>query len=229
MTESEASAGKSCGGCGAGCASVVLLVLAVAMALLAYASTDSTYPDVDPEKTARRLSGYSQDAYAALGIDRALEGDYVDVFTNNTYGSNDCYPDGLFSFADPPVDGAYRLYQEWTLSKVRKADALPALRGVRDRLEGKGWHITEYSKNEQIEEWSVEAERDGGYAIQVTWEPEYQRLSGFVSTSSCAMDPSWPEKKREQEEEQGYSGSYDEPDLDFPRRSPRPDTGTSPR
>ncbi|WP_145987757.1 hypothetical protein [Streptomyces hygroscopicus] len=215
MTESEVATGKSGGGCGAGCASVVGLLLAVAMAVLAYASTDSTYPDVDPEKRARRLSGYSQDAYGALGIDRTLEGGYVDVFTNNTFGADDCYPDGLFSFADPPVDGAYRLYQEWTLSKVRKADALPGLRGVRDRLKAKGWHVTEYGKNEQIEEWSVEAERDGGYAMKVSWEPEYQRLSGFVS-ASCAMDPGWPEKKREQEEEDGYSGSYDGPTLNFP-------------
>ncbi|MEU9789643.1 hypothetical protein AB0E27_03310 [Streptomyces sparsogenes] len=215
MTESEVSTGKSRGRWGVGCAGVLGLLLTVAMGMLAYASTDSTYPDVDPEKTARRLSGYSQDAYAALGIDRTLEGGYVDDSTHNTFGSNDCYPDGLFSFADPPVDGAYRLYQRWTLSKVRKADALPALRGVRDRLKAKGWRVTGYGRNKQTEEWSVEAERDGGYTIHVTWEPEFQRLSGFVS-ASCAMDPGWPEKKREQERENGYSDSYDEPTLNFP-------------
>ncbi|CAM5475600.1 MULTISPECIES: hypothetical protein [Streptomyces] len=93
--------------------------------------------------------------------------------------------------------------------------ALPALRGVRDRLKAKGWHVTEYGKNKQIEEWSVRAERDGGCTIHLTWEPEFQRLSGFVS-APCAMDPGWPEEKEEQEKEDGYSGSYDEPDLNSP-------------
>lgn len=30
------------------------------------------------------------------------------------------------------------------------------------------------------------------------------------------MDPGWPEEKEEQEKEDGYSGSYDEPDLNSP-------------
>ncbi|MEU8722433.1 hypothetical protein ACFZA4_00095 [Streptomyces antimycoticus] len=59
------------------------------------------------------------------------------------------------------------------------------------------------------------AERDGGCTIHLTWEPEFQRLSGFVS-APCAMDPGWPEEKEEQEKEDGYSGSYDEPDLNSP-------------
>ncbi|MEV6125419.1 hypothetical protein AB0M05_01150 [Streptomyces violaceusniger] len=214
MTESEAPARKGGSGWRVGCTSVLALA-AAGLAGLAYASVDSTYPDVDPEKRARLLSGYSRDAYAALGIDRTVEGGYVDVNDNNTFGHNDCYPDGLFSIADPPVDGAYRLYHEWTLSKVRKAEALPGLRGVRHRLDAKGWHVTEYGKDKQIEEWSVRAERDGGYGIRVTWEPEFQRLTGFVS-APCAMDPGWPEKKREEEKEQGYSGSYDGPTLNFP-------------
>ncbi len=30
------------------------------------------------------------------------------------------------------------------------------------------------------------------------------------------MAPGWPEEKEEQEKEDGYSGSYDEPDLNSP-------------
>ncbi|WP_275557574.1 hypothetical protein [Streptomyces sp. 5-6(2022)] len=214
MTESEAPARKGGDGWRVGCTSVLALAVA-GIAGLAYASVDSTYPDVDPEKRARQLSGYSRDAYAALGIDRTLEGGHVDDDGNNAFGHDDCYPDGLFSIADPPVEGAYRLYHEWTLRKVRKAEALPGLRGVRHRLEAKGWHVTEYGKHKQIDEWNVRAERDGGYKIHVTWEPEFQRLTGFVS-APCAMDPGWPEEKRKEEAEQGYSGPYDGPTLNFP-------------
>ncbi|OPF72852.1 hypothetical protein VT50_0230020 [Streptomyces antioxidans] len=216
MTESEVPARRGRNGWSVGCTGALALAVA-GIAWLAYASVDSTYPDVDPEKRARQLSGYSQDTYAALGIDRTVRGAYVDVDVNdnNDFGHDDCYPDGLFSIADPPVEGAYRLYQEWTLSKVHKAEALPGLRGVRHHLKAKGWHITESGKDEQIEEWSVRAERDGGYQIHVIWEAEYHRLTGFVR-APCAMDPDWPEEKRKEEEEQGYSGPYDGPTLDFP-------------
>ncbi|MDN3053382.1 hypothetical protein PH213_02220 [Streptomyces sp. SRF1] len=210
MTESEVATGKSGGGCGAGCASVVGLLLAVAMAVLAYASTDSTYPDVDPEKRARRLSGYSQDAYAALGIDRTVEGGYVDVDNHNTYDSNYCYPDGLFSFADPPVEGAYQLIHGWSIGKVDRAEALPALRRVRDHLKAEGWRITRFGKDEQLEEWSVKAERDGGFSTGITWEAEFRRLGGG-SGGPCAMDPDTSQEKDEPYE------SYGKPELNsFP-------------
>ncbi|MCO8303958.1 MULTISPECIES: hypothetical protein [Streptomyces] len=210
MTESEVAAGKSGGGCGAGCASVVGLLLAVAMAVLAYASTDSTYPDVDPEKRARRLSGYSQDAYAALGIDRTVEGGYIDVDNHNTYDSNYCYPDGLFSFADPPVEGAYQLIHGWSIGKVDRAEALPALRRVRDHLKAEGWRITRFGKDEQLEEWSVKAERDGGFSTGITWEAEFRRLGGG-SGGPCAMDPDTSQEKDEPYE------SYGKPELNsFP-------------
>ncbi|GHJ31275.1 hypothetical protein TPA0910_57080 [Streptomyces hygroscopicus subsp. sporocinereus] len=210
MTESEVATGKSGGGCGAGCASVVGLLLAVAMTVLAYASTDSTYPDVDPEKRARRLSGYSQDAYAALGIDRTVEGGYVDVDNHNTYDSNHCYPDGLFSFADPPVEGAYQLIHGWSIGKVDRAEALPALRRVRDHLKAEGWRITRFGKDEQLEEWSVKAERDGGFSTGITWEAEFRRLGGG-SGGPCAMDPDTSQEKDEPYE------SYGKPELNsFP-------------
>ncbi|MBA6435704.1 MULTISPECIES: hypothetical protein [Streptomyces] len=211
MTESEAPADSGKGGSGwrVGCTSVLALAVA-GLAGLAYASVDSTYPDVDPEKRARRLSGYSRDAYAALGINRTVEGGYVDVDNHNTYDSNYCYPDGLFSFADPPVEGAYQLIHGWSMGKVDRAEALPALRRVRDHLKAEGWRITRFGKDEQLEEWSVEAERDGGFSTGVTWEAEFRRLSGG-SGGPCAMDPDTSQEKDEPYE------SYGEPELNsFP-------------
>ncbi|MFE2679743.1 hypothetical protein [Streptomyces hygroscopicus] len=184
--------------------------LAGALPGRAPASPDSTYPDVDPEKRARRLSGYSQDAYAALGIDRTVEGGYVDVDNHNTYDSNYCYPDGLFSFADPPVEGAYQLIHGWSIGKVDRAEALPALRRVRDHLKAEGWRITRFGKDEQLEEWSVKAERDGGFSTGITWEAEFRRLGGG-SGGPCAMDPDTSQEKDEPYE------SYGKPELNsFP-------------
>ncbi|MGP3942226.1 hypothetical protein [Streptomyces sp. 6N106] len=214
MNESEVPAGKGRSRRGVGCCSVLTLA-AAGIGWLAYASVDSTYPDVDPEKRARQLSGYSRDAYAALGMDRTVERGYADVHNYNRYDSNSCYPDGLFSIADPPVEGAYQLIHAWSMGKVDRAEALPALRRARDHLKAEGWRITHFGKDEQLEEWSVEAERDGGFSTGVTWEAEYHRLNGG-SGGPCAMDPGWPEEKRKEEMEQGYSGSYDGPTLNFP-------------
>ncbi|MGW7366775.1 hypothetical protein ACWGI8_25880 [Streptomyces sp. NPDC054841] len=174
---------------GIGCGAVVLL----AVVAFLYAVTDSVYPDVKPEKMADRISAYSQDAYAALGIDRTIEPGYVDVFTNNTYGSDYCYPDGLLSIADDPVKGAYRLHHSWTLGKVSKTEALTALRRLREHLTKEGWRITEYGEDQRTEEWSLKAERDGGYGTRVTWEGEFQRLRGG-SGGPCATDPDWSDE-----------------------------------
>lgn len=202
-------------GRGTGCMSC-LIVLVAALAVLAYGATDSTYPNVKPTTLAHRVFGYASDAYAALGIDRTIEPGPAEPFSGNNFGSSECRPDGWFSFADPAVEGAYRLNHEWTMSKVHKAVAAPALRRLRDHLEAKGWEITDYDVNKRIQDWEVRAERDG-YETHAMWEPKFQRLSGFTS-APCAMDPDWPREKREQEMEDEYygEGSYDGPSLDFP-------------
>ncbi|MEV0375963.1 hypothetical protein AB0I10_40705 [Streptomyces sp. NPDC050636] len=184
--ESEAPTKGGRKAAGIGCGAVVLLAVVAFLSAI----TDSVYPDVKPEKMADRISAYSQDAYAALDIDRAVKPGYVDVFTNNTYGSDYCYPDGLLSIADNHVKGAYRLHHRWTLAKVSKTKALTALRRLHAHLQKEGWRITEYGENQQTKEWKLTAEREGGYGTGITWEPEFQRLSGG-SGGPCAVDPDW--------------------------------------
>ncbi|MEU8878240.1 hypothetical protein AB0D24_45385 [Streptomyces javensis] len=108
------------------------------------------------------------------------------------------------------MEGAYQLIHGWSIGKVDRAEALPALRRARDHLKAEGWRITRFGKDEQLEEWSVEAERDGGFSTGITWEAEFHRLGGG-SGGPCAMDPDWSQEKEESYE------SYGEPELDsFP-------------
>ncbi|MEU5023705.1 hypothetical protein [Streptomyces milbemycinicus] len=185
----------------------VLLLLGVMVTYAIERATPEDYPELKPEVTAHRITGYSQNAFAALGLDRTLEPNVYDMRAGNEniLDSEYCYPDGLESIADEPEKGAYRMYHNWMVGKVGKRQGLAALRRVRARLEATGWHIKEFGEDRQIREWTVRAERDGGYRLSVTWEADSERLRGGTG-ASCATDPDWTEE----------DGLYYEPDVGAP-------------
>ncbi|MFC0597370.1 hypothetical protein [Streptomyces palmae] len=211
MSESEIPAKSGFKVVGIGCAAVLLApVLLLVGVIVTYAierAIPEDYPDAKPEVTARRITAYSQEAFAVIGLDRTLESNVYDMRAGNqnTLGSDYCYPDGLESIADEPEKGAYRMYHAWMVGKVGKRQGLEALRRVHARLKDTGWRITQFEEDRGIREWIVRAERDGGYHLSVVWEADYQRLRGGTG-ASCATDPDWTEE----------DGRYYEPHVGAP-------------
>ncbi|MFG2290711.1 hypothetical protein ACGFOU_32110 [Streptomyces sp. NPDC048595] len=211
MIESETRSGAALKAGGIGCAVAVLLpVVVVGGVVLTFSverATPEGYPDVKPETMARRVTGYSKGAFAALGLDRTLEPNVYDMRRGdeNTLDSDVCYPDGLESIADQPEEGAYRLYHRWSVGKVAPHEGANALRGLRAHLGSTGWRITESGDRAQRHERTLKAERDGGYTIALTWETDRGRLSGGTS-APCATNPGWKES----------DGRYAEPSVGRP-------------
>ncbi|MGG7569134.1 hypothetical protein [Streptomyces sirii] len=211
MIESKARSGAALRAGGIGCAVAVLLpVLLIGGVFLIFSierATPEGYPDVKPESMARRVTGYSKGAFAALGLDRTLQSNVYDMRKGdeNTLDSDFCYPDGLESITDQAEEGAYRLYHRWSVGKVAPREGSSALRSLRDHLTSTGWRITESGVSEQRHERTLKAERDGGYTIALTWEADRRRLSGG-SSAPCATNPGWKES----------DGRYAEPSVGRP-------------
>ncbi|WP_144387261.1 hypothetical protein [Streptomyces sp. SAJ15] len=111
MIETETRPASALKVAGIGCAVVVLapvlLLLGLVVVYQIERATPEDYPDVKPDTMARRISGYSLDAYAALGLNRTLNPGGYEAKTNNenSFGSDRCYPDGLEGMADEPEEG----------------------------------------------------------------------------------------------------------------------------
>lgn len=196
--------GMSCAGI------VVLLILFIGGLILTFhieRATPPDFPRVKPETMAHRVSGYSQDAFAALGLHRTLEPNAYDMKKGieNTLDSDYCYPDGLESIADEPEKGAYRIYHHWSLGEVSKSEGTAALRRLRDHLKTKGWRVTQFEDDARRHERTLEAERDGGYQISLAYRRVDQRLAGG-SAAPCATNPDWKESE----------GLYEEPEVGRP-------------
>ncbi|WKX68661.1 hypothetical protein [Streptomyces sp. XD-27] len=198
MSGSEKPAISGLKAAGIGCAAMVLLpvlfILGLIITYSAQRATPEDYPEVKPEAMARRLGGYSQDAYAALGIDRVLDpaGEGMREDDENSLSNDYCYPTGLESMADEPEEGAYKMRHSWTLQDVGKDQGLTAVRRLHAHLKDSAWRVTEYGRDDEYQEWRVSAERDGGYHVHVAWSARDQRLDGGAS-APCAYDPDWPE------------------------------------
>ncbi|MDT0547763.1 hypothetical protein [Streptomyces lonegramiae] len=200
MPESEKPAISGLKAAGIGCAVVVLVPVVFLLGLIITYSvqraTPEDYPEVKPEAMGRRLGGYSQDAYAALGIDRVLDpaGEGMREGDENHLSNDYCYPDGLESLADEPEEGAYQMGHSWALQEVDKDQGLAALRRLHSHLGASAaWRVTQSGYDDEYREWRVSAERDGGYQVSVAWSVRDQRLGGGVS-APCAYDPDWPEE-----------------------------------
>ncbi|MEC4016555.1 hypothetical protein [Streptomyces sp. H27-D2] len=186
---------------GVGCAVVIglplLILLGLGITLAIEQATSEGYPQVTPAAMARRVGTYSQDAYSAMGAGPTLRPGSSSGYEDdeNILNANACYPDGLESMADQPVDGAYSLRHSWSAGGARRGDAVAALRRLSDHFQRTGWDVTEYDQGKDGRFWSVRAERSGeygDYSAAYSWEPRTKNFSGGVG-GPCAMDPGWPE------------------------------------
>ena len=92
--------------------------------------------------------------------------------------------------ADEPVDGAYTLALSWSMTKVPRDQALPALRDIRERFTARGWEIIE-------DERFATAGGSGGRVLRIERDGDQQSFywyahdNGFEATSrsACAYKP----------------------------------------
>ncbi|MFG2645774.1 hypothetical protein ACGFYP_32935 [Streptomyces sp. NPDC048370] len=181
-------------------AAVALPVLLVVGLVVVYAverGIDEGYPEVAPAVMAQRAAARTQELYDVAGIGGELPptgsgGDYHAA--ENTISAESCYPTGLESIADEPVEGSYRLGHNWRIAGVSKQEGMPALRRLRDHVEKAGWDVTNFGASG--DGWVLRARRDEDDAdserIVVTWWSHWQTLDGFTAMS-CAYDPAGAE------------------------------------
>ncbi|MFD3947657.1 hypothetical protein [Streptomyces sp. NPDC058579] len=177
-------------------AAVALPVLLVVGLVVAYAverGIDEGYPEVAPGVMAQRAAARTQELYDVAGIGGALPptgSDGDNRAAENTISAEACYPTGLESIADEPVQGAYRLGHNWRIAGVSEQEGLPALRRLRDHVEKTGWDVTDFGGSG--DEWVLRARRDeddpDSERIVVRWWSHWQTLDGFTAMS-CAYDP----------------------------------------
>ncbi|MEU9702086.1 hypothetical protein [Streptomyces sp. NPDC047981] len=177
-------------------AAVALPVLLVVGLIVAYAverGTDEGYPTVAPEVMVERAAARTQELYDVVGFGGTLPpgpgGDDLHA-AENTVSAETCYPTGLESIADEPVEGSYRLGHNWRIADVSEQEGMPALRRLRDHVEKAGWDVTSFDESGDAR--TLRAERDAddrdSERIVVTWWSHWRTLDGFTAMS-CAYDP----------------------------------------
>ncbi|MFI2290293.1 hypothetical protein [Streptomyces niveus] len=129
-------------GCGLLVAVPVLVVLGFLVTYAVQRGTPEEYERVAPEEMMSRLSAVSHEAYGVLGLD----GDTGPETDPDPSAPSLCYPGGLESIADEPVEGAYSLADGWETDGVTEADAKPALKRLHRHLKDEGWDIDAYEK-----------------------------------------------------------------------------------
>ncbi|MGW6567817.1 hypothetical protein [Streptomyces sp. NPDC054975] len=171
----------------------VLLVLGLVVVYAVERGTDEGYPVVAPDAMVQRAAARTQELYDVAGIGGELPpvtagGD--NHAAENTVTAETCYPTGLESIADEPVEGSYRLGHNWRIAGVSEQEGMPALRRLRAHLEKTGWDITDFSASG--DDWDLRARRDeddpDSERIVVTWWSHWQTLDGFTAMS-CAYAP----------------------------------------
>lgn len=179
-------------GCGALVAVPVLLVLGFLVTYSVQRGTPEDYERVAPQAMMTRIGEMSRESYGVLGFGTAAGSD----------ASGDlCYPDGLESMADEPVDGAYALSHHWSVEGVTRTAAVAALKRLHGRLEDEGWHIDSYADGDggaggagaaygpELRA-SREGPSDDGGDIRAVfeWRDHEGRFEGGVH-APCAYDP----------------------------------------
>lgn len=129
-------------GCGLLVAVPVLVVLGFLLTYSVQRATPEEYERVSPAEMMSRLSGVSHEAYGVLGFD----GDTGPETDPAPSDSSLCYPGGLESMADEPVEGAYSLADRWETDGVTEAEARPALKRLHRHLKDEGWDIDSYER-----------------------------------------------------------------------------------
>ncbi|MBT2364963.1 hypothetical protein J7E88_06405 [Streptomyces sp. ISL-10] len=161
----------------------VLFVLCLVVTYGIESATPEDYPRVAPQKMADRATARSHQAYALAGFDTVLP-----AGVDNSLAAGSCYPGGLESMADTPVDGAYALSHTWQVSDVPRAEALAALARLRDRLKEEGWTVTSYERRQASQDWILRTERGDGERQVYEWMSVGGRFFGGVHME-CAYDP----------------------------------------
>lgn len=174
-------------GCGLLVAVPVLVVLGYLITYSVQRGTPEEYERVSTDRMAGRLSALSQEAYGVLGLD----GDPVPGTDPDPSDTSLCYPGGLESIADEPVDGAYSLTAGWEVDGVPAAEAGPALDRLHEHLRDEGWDIDAYEKSAGTTlRASREGPSDDGGDIRLVfdwWGGGQERLTATV-VSPCAYD-----------------------------------------
>jgi hypothetical protein len=145
-------------------------------------ATPEDYPTASRHKTSARIDGNARAAYEAAGFDRSP--------TKEPVGDDACYPDGLEGMADEPVEGAYELALSWSMTKVPRDQALPALRDIRERFTARGWEIIE-------DERFATVGGSGGRVLRIERDGDQQSFYWYAhdnsfeatSRSACAYKP----------------------------------------
>lgn len=129
-------------GCGLLVAVPVLVVLGFLVTFAVQRGTPEEYERVSQVEMMSRLSGVSHEAYGVLGFDGGT-GPETDPEPSDP---SLCYPGGLESIADEPVEGAYSLADRWETDGVTGAQAGPALKRLHRHLKDEGWDIDTYER-----------------------------------------------------------------------------------
>ncbi|WP_405798065.1 hypothetical protein [Streptomyces sp. NBC_01506] len=179
-------------GCGLLVAVPVLVVLGFLITYAVQRGTPEEYERVDPQAMMTRIGDVSQEAYDVLGFEHDIRSEA---------GSGFCYPDGLESIADEPVDGAYALSQDWSVDGVKESEAASALERLHGHLKDEGWDIDSYENGADgagaagaAMGLELRASRggpsdDGGdIRLVFDWRDYQERFEGSVH-APCAYDP----------------------------------------
>ncbi|WP_405616477.1 hypothetical protein OG292_23590 [Streptomyces sp. NBC_01511] len=193
-------------GVGIGCGLLVAVPVLVALGFLTtfavQRGTPEDYERVDPQAMMTRIGDVSQEAYEVLGFERTVPPGWVDPADpsasetgSNTADSALCYPDGLESMADEPVDGAYSLSHKWSLGGVAESEASSALKRLHGHLKEEGWDIDSYENGpEAASGLGLRASRNGpsddGGDIRLVfdWRDHQEVFEGGVH-APCAYAP----------------------------------------
>ncbi|MET9557370.1 hypothetical protein [Streptomyces sp. NPDC006645] len=185
--------------CGLLVAVPVLVVLGFLVTYGVQRGTPEEYERVGRDTMTSRMGAILQETYDVLGVD----GDTRPAGP----GDSLCYPDGLESIADEPVEGAYSLSDGWETDGVTGAEAGPALKRLHRYLGDEGWDIDTYERFDgtayrpagtagPAESLTLRASRpgpsdDGGdTGLLFEWRDgrDGGRFSGSV-VSPCAYEP----------------------------------------
>ncbi|MEU0695832.1 hypothetical protein ABZ349_17825 [Streptomyces niveus] len=173
-------------GCGVLVAVPVLLILGFLVTYSVQRGTPEDYERVAPQAMMTRIGDVSQESYEVLGFETAV---------GSNASSDFCYPDGLESMADEPVDGAYSLSHRWSVDGVSESGAASALKRLHRHLKDEGWDIDSYENDaDAVYGLELRASRggpsdDGGDIRAVfEWRDYDGRFEGGVH-APCAYDP----------------------------------------
>ncbi|TXL84651.1 hypothetical protein [Streptomyces sp. IB2014 016-6] len=173
-------------GCGVLVAVPVLLVLGFLVTYSVQRGTPEEYERVDPQAMMTRIGDVSRESYEVLGFETAAGSDA---------SAGLCYPGGLESMADEPVDGAYSLSHRWSVDDVPESGAASALKRLHGHLRDGGWDIDSYESDAGAAYGlELRVSRDGpsddGGDIRAVfeWRDHRGRFEGGVH-APCAYDP----------------------------------------